>query len=339
MIAGGKPVSRRQKTLPNRAVHRDNKPMPHWLIKAALQRGISWLPSSHKWNELFQRHVTRSTELTAERFEARLEYCRWHWDHFRRLLPARARAFRVLEIGTGWYPIVPLGLYLHGADSIWTFDIDPLVNGPRLACAVAMFDDYAARGQLQKFWPDLLPQRLTLLRALRTGNSTPDPVAQLESLGIHLRVQDASQTGLPPNSVDLMVSTGVLEYIPPPALTAILTEFNRIATPGAVMSHYLNLIDQYSYFDRSLNRLNFLKFPARQWKYLNSPLTWLNRLRISDYRALFHAAGFQIHTEENTLGTEDELAGIRLAPEFQKYSKDDLLVLFSRVVAQSVRKS
>ena len=311
--------------------------MPHWLIKAALQRGISWLPRRQKWNELFQQHVTHSLDLTPGRFESRLDYCRWHWEQFRRLRPQRARAFNVLEVGTGWYPVVPLGLYLHGAKDIWTLDIDPLVNGARLASALTLLDDYAARGQLQKFWPELLPERLEAVRALRRANSTDDPAAKLETLGIHLRVQDASQTGLPPDTLDFMVSTGVLEYIPPPVLAAILAEFNRVATPGAVMSHYLNLIDQYSYFDRSISRLNFLRFSASQWKYLNSPLTWLNRLRLSDYRELFQAAGFKITSEENTRGTEADLAQIHLAPEFQRYSKDDLLVLFSRIVAQSVR--
>ncbi len=92
---------------------------------------------------------------------------------------------------------------------------------------------------------------------------------------------------------------------------------------------WMSLIDQYSYFDRSITPFNFLKYPARRWKHLNSPLTWLNRLRISDYCRLFDQAGFQITTETNTLGEVADLEKIQLAPEFQACAKEDLLVLTS----------
>jgi hypothetical protein len=309
--------------------------VPHWFIKAALQRGISWLPHRQKWNELFQRHVTHSLDLSADRFEGRVGFCRWYLEQFRKIRPDRMHDFHAVEVGTGWYPVVPLGLYLHGAKNVWTFDIDALVNRTRLETTVRMLLDYASRGQLQKLWPDLLPERLEVLRALRAMNSGPDVARQLGSLGIYLRVQDASRTDLPVSSVDLMVSTGVLEYIPLAVLKAILIEFKRIGTPGAVMAHYINLIDQYSYFDRSLSPLNFLRFPESKWKYFNSPLTWLNRLRISDYREMFRAADFKIVAEENERGAEADLDRVPLAPEFQKYSREDLLVFFSRIAARS----
>ena len=92
--------------------------MPHWLIKSAIQRAISLLPASQTWNSLFQQNVTRSLELTESRFEARLDYCRLHLEHFLELQPQRARDFTALEVGTGWYRVVPVGLYLCGADFV-----------------------------------------------------------------------------------------------------------------------------------------------------------------------------------------------------------------------------
>src|SRR6476659_8385123 len=102
--------------------------MPHWLIKAALHRGVSWLPGRQALNELFRRYVTRSLELSPDRFEQRLDFCRWHWENFRKIQPDRAHDFTAVEVGTGWYPVLPLCLYLHGAKSVWTYDIEPLVT-------------------------------------------------------------------------------------------------------------------------------------------------------------------------------------------------------------------
>jgi len=101
--------------------------MPHWLIKSAVQRVISTLPASHKWNEFFQNRVTRSLELTDSRFEARLEYCRRHFEHLRDLRPGGGDGFTVLEIGTGWFPVVPVGLFLCGAAGPGRSDISPLL--------------------------------------------------------------------------------------------------------------------------------------------------------------------------------------------------------------------
>ena len=57
--------------------------------------------------------------------------------------------------------------------------------------------------------------------------------------------------------MDLFVSTTVLQYIPPEALKGIFAEFNRLASPNAVMSHYIDLYDQFSVFDRSISPFNF----------------------------------------------------------------------------------
>src|SRR5437879_9381556 len=113
--------------------------MPHWLIKAALHRAISWLPASHHWNALFQQYVSRSLDLSRPRFEHRLDCCRLHLDHFLEVRPNCVRDFKVAEVGTGWFPVVPVGLFLCGAGEIWTFDIASLVRPSRLRQVLAGF--------------------------------------------------------------------------------------------------------------------------------------------------------------------------------------------------------
>jgi hypothetical protein len=308
--------------------------MPHWLIKSALQRAISLLPASHFWNELFQRYVTRSLDLTPERFEMRLDCCRIHLENFNGLRSSRARDFTACELGTGWFPVVPAGLFLCGATRIWSFDIASFVSRQRLKQMFSMFQEYERQGKLQKFLPRLLPERFERFKDIARSVESLETKKALEQLDIHFEVRDAQNTGLKDGSIDFFVSTGVLEYIPRNILENILKEFRRVGSAEAVQSHYLNLVDQYSYFDQSITPFNFLKFSEERWKLYNSPITWLNRMRISDYRELFGSLGFEITKEVNTCGSAADLHKIRLAPEFQKHSEADLLVLTTWLTAK-----
>jgi len=160
------------------------------------------------------------------------------------------------------------------------------------------------------------------------------PAEVLERINFHLLVRDAQETGLPNGCVDCFFSSGVLQYIPRPALRGILTEFRRLARPGAVMSHRINLQDQYSCFDHSITPLNFLRYSSAQWRWLNSPLISQNRLRISDYRQIITTAGFQILREESVSGAPEMLGRVNLARDFQHYRPEDLLVLHSFLTAR-----
>ena len=307
--------------------------MPHWLIKSFVQRALSVLPASHVWNALFQQYVTHSLDLTPERFEARLDFSRRHLDSFLEFYPQQTRGFRVMEIGTGWYPVVPVALYLCGAAQIWTCDIAPLLTSSRVQQVLAYFNQYEHSGRLRKFLPRVLPERLAELRQAAALKDA-DVAQTLKPLAIEFEVRGAENTGLAAQSIDLFVSTGVLEYIPRPVLAAILAECRRLGSAHSIQSHYLNLVDQYSYFDRSITPFNFLKFSDRRWSYFNSPLTWQNRMRISDYRTLFAEAGYEIVRETNSSGSPADLESIQLATEFQGYATADLLVLISWLVAK-----
>src|SRR2546426_1180464 len=116
--------------------------MPHWLIKSAIHRAISLLPRPQRWNEWFQEHVTRSLQLGEGEFEWKLKMCRRYVEDFSQLRPQAASDFTALELGTGWYPIVPVGLYLCGASEVWTFDIDPLLRRDRLKVLLNRFREY-----------------------------------------------------------------------------------------------------------------------------------------------------------------------------------------------------
>jgi hypothetical protein len=107
--------------------------MASWLVKALVQRGIGALPNPHYWNELFHDRVTHSLDLTMERFEVSLRNCQNHLEQLRRFgSTAKSGRFSAFELGTGWFPTVPIGLFLCGAREVWTWDIVPFLRRDRL---------------------------------------------------------------------------------------------------------------------------------------------------------------------------------------------------------------
>jgi hypothetical protein len=307
--------------------------MPHWLIKSAIHRVISCLPQRQFWNGLLQKYFTRSTELTPAMFEEKLRNCRRFVEAWQAASPGQT-GFRALELGTGWYPVIPVAMYLCGAKEVWTIDIEALLSAERLGRMVERFRAYNDTKSLETILPGCRPERVAELCALAPLVGHTKPGELLSQLKVRVLVGDAAQTGLDPGSINLFFSNGVLEYIPRGVLQGILKEAQRLAAPGAVMCHRINLVDQFSTFDRSLTPFNFLQFSPSEWRRRDSPLISQNRLRISDYRELIRAAGFTILKEDNTLGNPDELARVRLAPEFRRYPREDLLVIHSYLTAQ-----
>jgi len=307
--------------------------MAHWVIKAAIHRGISVLPNRQFWNGLLQKWITRSTELTPGAFTEKARECSRHLRVLRSVRPEQD--FTALELGTGWLPILPVGLWVCGAREVWTFDIDPLLKTERVLGVLRNFSEYAERGALSELVPEARADRLGHLESVLASAKPADtPAAVLERMRIHYRVKDAQQTGLPDGAIDFIVSSGVLEYVPKQSLPRVLREFHRVAAPGAIMSHRLNLVDQYSYFDKNITAFNFLRFTERQWAWLDSPLMSQNRLRIHDYRKLLREAGFDLVKEESVAEVSQNLDRIKLAPEFQRVAREDLLVVHSFISAR-----
>lgn len=298
--------------------------MPHWMIKAAIQAGLAQLPQPWRWNQLLQRHVTRRLRMTEQRVLGKWAQCRRHSEHAQRYGAAPATA---LELGTGWYPVVPIGLYLLGVDHIYTVDIAGMTDAEAPAqtarCYLALHD----AGRLGEVAPDRVEG---LREALARGRGL------LAALNIEAIVSSAAQLSLPSASVDLFVSNNTLEHIPARDIRPIFEEFGRIARARAVMSHFIDMADHYALFDRSITVFNYMGYSEAQWRLFNNSLHYQNRLRLSDYRSLHEAAGWEVVFEEPTRGAPEHLARVSIAPGFRRYSQDDLLIFESWMVSRRV---
>jgi hypothetical protein len=311
--------------------------MPHWMFKALLQKSISLLPMSDAVNNFFQDHVTRTTNrLGTEAFETKLRQGRRHLEEYLAAAGTAAPPASVLELGTGWFPIIPTVLFLAGVPRIFTMDRSDMLRQDRLIATLQRFLEYHRSGRLAEMLPHARPERMALLEEI-ADLCSPEarPADILARLGIDYRTGDARRLPLPDHSVDFVFSNWVIGFIPEPVLAGMFTEFRRVARPGAIMSHFVDCADLYAFFDRRITPYNFLRYSRRTWSLLNNGVQYLNRLRVSDYRRLHRHAGFEILREDNAPGSLEQLATVPLAAEFRAYAPEDLAVLNTWIISRS----
>lgn len=260
-----------------------------WRAKAALQRIFSVLPSGHRLNYLFQRHVTHGLPIGDAALDAHVDAARHHLrvaTTIGNLDPGSAVFF---EFGAGWDLCMPLALHQLGVDHQILVDIRPLAR-------LDLVTDMAARLTSQLGRPCSAP--------------SPHDLHQLLSArGISYRAPlDAMNTGFEAGSVQCITSTNTLEHILPATIQGIYAECHRVLDDDGVMSFEIDYQDHYSYFDPRISVYNYLCFDERRWRRYNPSLHFQNRLRHDDHVALIEAAGFEVVEEEVTEPDADDLA-------------------------------
>jgi SAM-dependent methyltransferase len=298
-----------------------------WLVKAALQKGMSALPASESVNFLFQRHVSRSLPASEAAFRRKFERAVAHLRAYEEHGPARPLPEAVLyELGAGWDLAVPLAYWSLGVERQRLVDIHAnlrldLVNG--------------TLARLRRLAPEL---ESVAGRELRAADDVSSPAELAGRLGIeYVAPRDARATGFEASSVDLVTSTNTLEHIPAADLRPILRECRRLLREDGVLSSRIDLADHYSYFDRSLTPYNFLRYEDARWRFLNSDLLYQNRLRRPDYLGAFADAGLgvveEVASRPDEAGRAD-LARLEVAERFRGYDLDDLEVTALVLVAR-----
>jgi hypothetical protein len=307
--------------------------MPSWLLKATVQGAISPLPGCDRLNYLLQKHVTGNVVLSEQGFEGKVAQCQRHIVSCRTSGGGDGLPSLALELGTGWYPIVPVGLVLAGVERVVTIDVSPLLDLERARTVLELYASQLQSGRLRSLLPEIDSGRAEAVIAAAADHTARDAGELLERLGIRVLVGDARESGLPAGSVELFVSNNTLEHIPPGVLRELMAEFRRLAAAGAVMDHFVDMSDHYAHFDRTISEFNYLRYSERVWRVFNNRLQYQSRLRLSDYRRVVEEAGFAPIAEEGDRGAPEELARVRLARPFRHYALEDLLVLRTWITA------
>jgi len=296
--------------------------MKRWVLKAIVQKSISYLPLSNKINYFFQKYVTKGLALSDEYFFDRLEHARNHIRSYQQFAH-NAAPLASLEIGTGWYPIVPIALFLIGCERIFSLDISLHTSKKLLQATLKKFLDYSKDGKLN-YYLDFQPERLEILSHLLNSSDDLHLNELLKRLNITYLIGDARSIALPDNSVDLVNSNNTFEHIYPEILSSILKEFRRVVKKhGGVMSHFIDMSDHFAHFDKSISIYNFLRFSDRQWKWIDNSIQPQNRLRIDDYMKMYAELDIPISELRCRQGNVELLKTLPLAERFQSKSLEE----------------
>ncbi len=242
----------------------------------------------------------------------------------------------ILEIGTGWRPLVPYVFALAGAKSVRTLDVNPwLTKSYALETWAAIEDrleEIAARTNVPI--SDVRDRH----RSVDTSVTTLSEF--LNQIGIIYHYPgDARETGLEEESIDLIISSNVLEHIPLDVQNSIHLESMRILKTGGVSIHRFNPQDHNSTVDASITHSNFLKFSNRDWTwYGGSGLAYHNRLRSREYRELFESCGFNLTVCRERIDQRSLIAiesgELIVNEQFSQFSPEELAVDYMWVVAE-----
>lgn len=296
-----------------------------WIIKALIQKTISYLPWSHRINVFFQKHITGGFYLDDGHFGQKLQHAEAHLEYLRAHGRPDPRS-RILELGTGWYPVVPVLFYLTGAGEVFSIDIRPWMTRQTQQNTILKYREWKERGLLQDLWPQVDPERWDLLMQVadHPGQYSREELNKL--MGLHPLLQDARKLDLQQHSMDFICSNNTFEHIPESVLRDILREFKRVLKPGGLMSHFIDMSDHFAHSDSHITIYNFLRFSKNAWAIMDNSIQPQNRMRLRDYRELYALLDIPSREADVRPGDPKALDSIRVHGEFASYSREELAV-------------
>jgi len=242
-----------------------------------------------------------------------------------------------LEVGTGWRPFVPFVFSLAGARQVITLDVNPWLTS-----------SYALETwrSLELFLPEIAAYcKLPEHEVWDRYRSVPRSARSLNSILAPLNIDyvypgDARETSLRNGSVDIVVSSNVLEHIPRHIQADIHRESRRILRPQGLAAHRFNPQDHFATVDARITHANFLRYSSAEWNWLGgSGLAYHNRLRSRDYREMFLEAGLSIEICRERIDKRSltliQSGALPVHPEFSSYQPEELAVDYMWIVCRN----
>ena len=237
-----------------------------------------------------------------------------------------------LEVGTGWSPVIPLIFALAGCRSLTLVDRQRLIGNYTLSetCKKLLVHK-------EEISRSLNLASLNIERQLDKLSTMSLESALTEINCRYLAPFDLLSNDLQEHSIDIITSRAVLEHVPPMTVRNMFYKFNRLLRHDGVMCHIIDNSDHWEHNDKSISRLNFLRYSQRTFNFFSSmnPLDYQNRLRHSQYKKIIEDTGFRVICDESPPDKKAlaELSTLKTHPSFGQFSKEDMAVLTSYLVA------
>ncbi|MEQ9263337.1 MAG: class I SAM-dependent methyltransferase [Owenweeksia sp.] len=303
--------------------------MKKWILKAIIQKTISWLPASQNLNFLFQKYITKGVRLSDQYFTDKLGHAADHLTYFKK--HGKTNGFKVLELGSGWYPVVPVALFLAGAEEVVSIDVSSLMKRKGILETIRQFVNWHDQSRLDIIKPHIQKERLARLRELHDSDLSENDL--LQALHLTLKVTDARDTGFADDHYDLVCSNNTFEHIYPHILKPIIGEFQRIVKPGGIMSHFIDMSDHFAHLDDSISIYNFLQYSPQQWTRIDNSVQPQNRLRLKDYRHMYQELGISIIEEKTRPGSIETVQYAKLHSDYAAYTTEEIAISHAHLVS------
>lgn len=294
-----------------------------WYVKSAIDNVKGLLPAQDFLRRVKRRYVPYQTNLSRGSFAIDEGLLQIEWLRSRMSLPGAT----VMEIGTGWEPLVPILLHLAGAKTVLLTD------------ATRLIDAATIEGSLEC----LRFKKATILEKLGLSAAAFDKALEMRQpieldefwghFGFEYRAPcDCTKMNVESGSLDVVMSRAVFEHVPAPVIASMMTETKRMLKPGGLACHIIDNSDHWAHGDKTISRVNFLRYSDEVFRltHLNE-LNYQNRLRHSEYAEMFREAGFAIVREHRDIepGALAALDSMEVDARFRGRSRDDLATMNS----------
>jgi SAM-dependent methyltransferase len=276
-----------------------------WWMKIGAKLIIKRIPYPYIWSQkigLFRLgHMLN--------FKYALDTFLLHYEQAKPYLPS---AFTALELGPGDSLASAMIAAAFGSQHTWLVDV-----GSFAARDIRSYNQFSFELAERKLIP-----------AARTYADLADLLRQTGA--DYLLEGVKSLKALPDNSVNFAFSQAVLEHLPIETAPEILRELQRIQVPGGIASHRIDLKDHLA------GSLHSLRFSKKIWESKNFRTSgfYTNRLRASQWKTLFKAAGYQVLFQWNETFSALPLPRMKLQPEFALMPEEELRISSTHFVVQ-----
>jgi SAM-dependent methyltransferase len=298
-----------------------------WQVKCMIDNAKALLPFQAQLRRFKDRFVpyTPNTDDDIHTIEQGIRQVQW----VNAVLPIKDAT--VLEVGSGWQPMIPVLYSVAGASRVYLTDLNVLLRPDTFSAALR-----ALRTERQVIVNDLEVDAQMLDHVLREDPARSMQERLKELHLVYLAPCDCRSLSLPADSLDVVTSRACLEHIPPDVLQDIFHESYRLLKRGGLACHWVDPSDHWEHQDKSLTRVNFLKYPDAlfRWTSIN-PINYQNRLRHPEYVEMLGKAGFRLIREERQVDEASlrSLPHIRIAKRFRRFSYEDLATIDSLLLA------
>lgn len=238
----------------------------------------------------------------------------------------------VLEIGSGWQPLIPVLFSLAGAESVILADSTRLCTPGSLRAALSCL----------RSEKNLILDRLAVGERTFDEALSWDPPSGLGECFRRLRLKyiapcDCRSLHMPDASIDVVTSRAVLEHIAPGVIADIFAESIRLLKPSGLACHFIDNSDHWEHRDKGISRVNFLKFSDASFRWTCfHPQNYQNRLRHSEYVDMLSRCGLHILRDEREIDEKalSAIRTLRISKRFRQFAPTDLVTISSYLLAQ-----